>query len=223
MNKEAIVVLLDVNSTMAKKLGQSKDNQNQPEEERIKVAKDAIRMLLEQKLLHNAKHDVGLVLFGTEGTDNRLQDVFKEDDQYTNVTTARELQNVDLDFFRFVQNIQTTPAAVSAPQGDMIDALVVGIDMLTRFVGTKKYKKRIFLVTDGEKKANIKNEQLNTIIETINAHGVKLNCITMDFCNELEESEDEDDNVDLNQKDNQIKDTGETPTQVQNKETLLKI
>jgi len=72
MNKEAIVVLLDVNSTMAKKLGQSKDNQNQPEEERIKVAKDAIRMLLEQKLLHNAKHDVGLVLFGTEGTDNRL-------------------------------------------------------------------------------------------------------------------------------------------------------
>jgi len=94
----------------------------------------------------------------------------------------------------------------------MIDALVVGIDMLTRFVGTKKYKKRIFLVTDGEKKANIKNEQLNTIIETINAHGVKLNCITMDFCNELEESEDEDDNVDLNQKDNQIKDTGETPT-----------
>ena len=223
MNKEAIVVLLDVNSTMAKKLGQSKDNQNQPEEERIKVAKDAIRMLLEQTLLHNAKHDVGLVLFGTEGTDNRLQDVFKEDDQYTNVTTARELQNVDLDFFRFVQNIQTTPAAVSAPQGDMIDALVVGIDMLTRFVGTKKYKKRIFLVTDGEKKANIKNEQLNTIIETINAHGVKLNCITMDFCNELEESEDEDDNVDLNQKDNQIKDTGETPTQVQNKETLLKI
>jgi hypothetical protein len=37
----------------------------------------------------------------------------------------------------------------------MIDSLIVGLDMLLRFTGTKKYKKRMFLITDGEKKTNL--------------------------------------------------------------------
>jgi hypothetical protein len=37
----------------------------------------------------------------------------------------------------------------------MIDALIVGLDMLLRFTGNKKYRKRIFLITDGEKQTKI--------------------------------------------------------------------
>ena len=45
-------------------------------------------MLLEQKLLHNPKHDFGLVLFGTEETHNALNDTMGVD-EYRNVTTER--------------------------------------------------------------------------------------------------------------------------------------
>ena len=67
MNKEAIVVILDVNSTMLKNLKGSST-------QRFQAAKDSIRMLLEQKLLHNPKHDFGLVLFGSEQTSNKLNE-----------------------------------------------------------------------------------------------------------------------------------------------------
>ena len=99
---------------------------------------------------------MGLVLFGTSETSNRLNDLYEGANQYTNVTTARHLGRVDLDFFRYVQNIQATPQSESPEHGDMIDALIVGLDLLIHFTGTKKYKKRVFLITDGEKKTKIK-------------------------------------------------------------------
>jgi hypothetical protein len=64
--------------------------------------------------------------------------------------------------------------------------------MLCKFVEKKKYKKRIFLITDGEKKAKFVEQELNEICETIKANDIKLNCITIDFCNELAEDEDEE-------------------------------
>lgn len=97
-NKEAVVVLLDVNCTMLKNLGSGGDGGSQ--EQRIKVAKDAIRMLLEQKLLHNPKHDVALVLFGTPDTHNRMHEQYGDGTHYSNISVVRSLCQVDLDFFR---------------------------------------------------------------------------------------------------------------------------
>lgn len=37
---------------------------------KIQVAKDAIKLLLQQKLVHYARHDFGIVLFGTRETAN---------------------------------------------------------------------------------------------------------------------------------------------------------
>jgi hypothetical protein len=76
----------------------------------------------------------------------------------------------------------------------MLDGLIVGLDMLCRFVGTKKYRKRLFLITDGEKETNFTNDEIDQIIQTIKNNDIKLNCITLDFCNELaEDDSDEDD------------------------------
>ena len=93
MNKEAIVVILDVNSTMMKNL------RGETKQQRFKAAKDSIRMLLEQKLLHNPKHDFGLVLFGTEQTSNNLNKEMGGTD-YKNVVTERAIGQIDLEFFR---------------------------------------------------------------------------------------------------------------------------
>ena len=124
--------------------------------------------------------------------------------------------------------------ASEPPRGDMIDALIVGLDELVRFCGTRKVRKRIFLITDGEKRADLDESELQKLIENINSNQVKLNCITMDFCNELAEDSDEDeeendDEKDLNQeqqvkeKKPKEKESGETEVQVKNKDTLMKM
>jgi len=69
--------------------------------------------------------------------------------EYSNVTTDRQVGPIDLEFFRNVQNIDVEPEAQE--KGDILDGLIVGLDMLVRFCGTKKYRKRMFLITDGEK------------------------------------------------------------------------
>lgn len=147
-------------------------------------------MLLEQKLLHNPKHDFGLVLFGTEETSNNLHDEMGGND-YCNVVTERMIGPIDLEFFRKVQEIEAESA--QQEKGDILDGLIVGLDMLCRFVGTKKYRKRIFLITDGEKETSYSNGELKEIVETIKKNDIKLNAITLDFCDELAEDEDDED------------------------------
>jgi len=66
------------------------------------------------------------------------------------------------------------------------------MDILLQHCGKKKYKKRLFLITDGESKANCDDNEMETIVKTILENEIKLNCITMDFCNELAEDSDED-------------------------------
>ena len=57
---------------MLKSLGVKKGGSKK--ETRLKVAIDALRMLIEQKLLNNPKHEVSLVLFGTPETSNRMHE-----------------------------------------------------------------------------------------------------------------------------------------------------
>ena len=100
---------------------------------------------------------------------------------------------IDLQFFRDVQELQAEKEEIE--KGDMMDGLIVGLDMLCKFVGSKKYKKRIFLITDGEKQTKFTNQEVSQIVDTIKENDVKLNCITIDFCDELAEDEsDEEEN-----------------------------
>ena len=74
-----------------------------------------------------------------------------------------------------------------------MDGLIVAMDMLVKHCGTKKYKKRIFLITDGEKEAKYNEGELKTIVTNMNTNDVRLNVITLDFCNDLaEDDEDEE-------------------------------
>ena len=75
----------------------------------------------------------------------------------------------------------------------MLDGLIVGLDMLCRFCGTKKYRKRIFLITDGEKEIKYTSSEFSEITKTIKENDIKLNCITLDFCNDLAEDDSEED------------------------------
>ena len=71
-----------------------------------------------------------------------------------------------------------------------MDGLIVALDMMSRHCGTKKYKKRIFLITDGEKLAKCTEEEKRDVIKSMNETDTRLNVITLDFCDDLAEDED---------------------------------
>ena len=43
-----------------------------------------------------------------------------------------------------------------------MDGMIVALDMLTRFCGTRKYKKRIFVITDGERQTKTTKGELTS-------------------------------------------------------------
>lgn len=67
--------------------------------------------------------------------------------------------------------------------------------MLDSFCGTKKYKKRIFLITDGERETKNNSRELNSLIQTIQEKDIRLNVITLDFANEMAEDSESDHEV----------------------------
>lgn len=171
--------------------------------------------------MHNPKHDVGLILCGTQETGNNLNDTMGEG-EYTNVTTDRQLSQIELSFFRDVQQLQANPEPTE--KGDMLDGLIVGLDMLCRFCGTRKIRKRIFLITDGEKEAKYNSEEFDQVAKTISENDVKLNCITLDFCNDLaEDDSDEEEEREGPDVSMENKETGESEAQLKNKEFLLNL
>lgn len=142
--------------------------------------------------------------------------------EYEGVKTERELMAIDMDFFREVQSISAEEQATE--KGDMLDGLIVGLDMLVQFCGKKKYRKRVFLITDGEKEAKFTKREMNEIIKTINGNDIKLNCITIDFCNDLDESDSDQDPADQQMDHQKVKkESGESEAQLKNKAFLTQI
>lgn len=72
--------------------------------------------------------------------------------EYENVTTFQTLEKVNLNLFRRLEEIHAEDKAIV--KGDIMDGLIVGLDLLVRYCGTKKYKKRVFLITDGDRPTN---------------------------------------------------------------------
>ena len=105
---------------------------------------------------------MGVVLIGTKDTDNYLNSNIGEK-EYTHVTTFHNLEKINLDFFRRVEQIKAEDKTFN-DGGDIMDGLIVGIDELIRHCGTKKYKKRVFLITDGEKETKCSPGEFKTII-----------------------------------------------------------
>jgi uncharacterized protein with von Willebrand factor type A (vWA) domain len=74
-------------------------------------------------------------------------------DQYANVTSYRAVEKLSLDALRSLENVQ--PEIKVTKGGDLMDGMIVALDMLSRHCGTRKYKKRIFVISDGEKEAKV--------------------------------------------------------------------
>lgn len=69
--------------------------------------------------------------------------------------------------------------------------------MIDRYCEARKYKKRVFLITDGEHPTQTNKDEIKSLIEKFNEKGIRLNVITLDFANELGQ-QDSDSETDVN-------------------------
>eukprot|EP00742_Colponemidia_sp_Colp-10_P004962 GILJ01005302.1.p1 GENE.GILJ01005302.1~~GILJ01005302.1.p1 ORF type:complete len:723 (-),score=144.13 GILJ01005302.1:98-2182(-) len=139
---------------------------------RLEVAIESVKLLIQQKMLLAPRDEVGLVLFGTEESENELH---AADGGYEHVTTAREINVSDLDFLKFMDDIGATDQ-----EGDFLDGLVVGLDALIKRVGKKAYSKRVFLITDGESPVAGKGDVPQIVNQLLNMEA-RFNVIGVDF------------------------------------------
>ncbi|KAL5712525.1 ATP-dependent DNA helicase II subunit 2 [Ranunculus cassubicifolius] len=158
--KEALLLLLDVGPSMHGLI---------PEMEKI------CSMLVQKKTIFNRNDEVGIVLFGTEDTNNELTN---EIGGYEHIVVLRNFKVVDGDV---IEALQTLPRGTVC--GDFLDAIVVGMDMMIKKFGpTNKGKKRLCLITRAQDPTKVpfegtKEEQVDTIATQMNSHGMKLESI----------------------------------------------
>ncbi|XP_061371049.1 ATP-dependent DNA helicase 2 subunit KU80 isoform X2 [Gastrolobium bilobum] len=161
-NKEALLLLLDVGPSMHSVL---------PEIEKV------CSMLVQKKLIYNKYDEVGIILFGTKDTDNELT---TEVGGYQHVVVLKNIKVVDGDI---VEALQQLPQGTT--DGDFLDAIIVGMDMLIKFFGeTNKGKKRLCLITNAqcpikESVEGTKEDQVTTIAKQMTVHGMRMESIIM--------------------------------------------
>lgn len=161
-NRETVVLVIDVGPTMHDIL---------PDIEKH------CTMLVQKKLMYAKNDEVGIVLFGTEDTKNDLQ---KEVGGYQHVVVLQDIKVVD---DALMNTLRELPRGTC--NGDFLDAIVVGMDMLIKKFGpTNKGKHRLCLITDAQHPVKdpdegSKTDQVDTIGQLMKTHGVRLDCIVV--------------------------------------------
>ncbi|KAG5040656.1 hypothetical protein JHK85_013132 [Glycine max] len=160
--QEALLLLLDVGPSMHPALSE---------------IEKVCSMLVHKKLIYSKYDEVGIVLFGTEDTNNELT---TEVGGYQHVVVLKNIKVVDGDI---VEALQQLPRGTT--DGDFLDAVIVGMDVLVKKFGvTNKGKKRVCLITNAqcqikESDEGTKEEQVTTIAKQMTAHGIKMESIIM--------------------------------------------
>lgn len=161
-NKEKLVLLLDVGPSMHSVL---------PEVEKV------CSMLVEKKLIYSKNDEVGVVVFGTEETNNDLK---REVGGYDNIVVLQDIKVVDGDM---IDTLQKLPRGTV--NGDFLDAIVVGMDMLIKkYKDVYKGKKRLCLITNAihpikDSLEGSKEDQVRTIAVQMTLQGMKMESLVV--------------------------------------------
>ncbi|KAF4384654.1 hypothetical protein F8388_003961 [Cannabis sativa] len=161
-NKETLLLLIDVGPSMHNAL---------PEIEKVCFS------LIQKKLIFTKYDEVGVILFGTQDTNNELTN---EVGGYEHVVVLRKIGVVDVDLLETLQ-----PLPRGTHSGDFLDAIIVGMDMLIKKYGvTNKGKKRLCLITNAicpikPSNEGTEDDQVTIIADKMNAHGMKMESIVV--------------------------------------------
>jgi hypothetical protein len=140
--KEALCVVIDVSRHMRPHLDD---------------ALEAVRMLVNAKILFHKQDVVGLVLHGTQATENTVAAEYGGD-QYMHITETHAMAPVSYRTLEALDRTAATPVVDPEDSADLIDSLCVGMFAVIAYVKKLKFAKRVILLTDGTSPATAEGE-----------------------------------------------------------------
>lgn len=174
---EALVIVIDVSPSMS--------NAGEDGKSPLDKCLTAANMILQRKIFTDTKKnkdEAALILFGTDGTENSLNQEFG-DGNYENITVSREMNVIDLEMLKFVNN-GVLPGTVN---GDFIDALVVALDHMNTKCSGRKMDQKVVLFSDLQHEFN--TDKLDSIIDGMKRNNVKMIFVGPDIDSNDDESE----------------------------------
>ncbi|KAG6970164.1 hypothetical protein JG688_00004992 [Phytophthora aleatoria] len=183
--KEAVVVLLDVGASMCMPLRErvsisDKNRQDAGDElqhTRFAAAVAAVENAIQQKLFFKPKDEVGIVAYGSEETDNQLNEEQGED-EYGNVQVVNSIDSPTLHMIKRLRELK--PSKSEETKMDILDGMIVALDLLFRRTDGKKYDKRLMIITDAAAKIADAGD-LESVVTMMQNMEVKLQVIGLDF------------------------------------------
>mmetsp|Transcript_31323 Transcript_31323/g.43442 ORF Transcript_31323/g.43442 Transcript_31323/m.43442 type:complete len:748 (+) Transcript_31323:84-2327(+) len=142
-----------------------------------------LHSFVHSRVIFKPKDEVGLVLFGSNATHNDLNTETEsqqpgegeDQQQYSGVYVVSSLRSLDLGMLRMTQE-EGLGALKGDKEGDFLDALTVGIDMLLK-CPRKATGKRLLLLTDLNSEVELDEEFIDSLVAQMQAHKIQLEVV----------------------------------------------
>ncbi|KAF4028831.1 Ku C terminal domain like [Phytophthora infestans] len=183
--KEAVLVLLDVGASMRAPLRERvsvsdknrQDTDNDLQHTRFAAALAAVENVVQQKLFFKPKDEVGIVAYGSEDTDNQLNEE-QGQGEYRNVQVVNSIDSPTLHMIKRLRELK--PSKSEETKVDILDGIIVALDLLFRRTDGKKYDKRLLIITDAAAKIADAGD-LESVVTMMQNMEVQLQVIGLDF------------------------------------------
>ncbi|TFK76643.1 SPOC domain-like protein [Pluteus cervinus] len=131
-----------------------------------------VKLKIQEMIYNGRKTDqCGVILFGSEETNNIINE---KNGGYDNVSEYIPIAQPNANTLAKLHELQP-----SSTIGDPIDALIVGIETQANYLGTKKWTRKIVIVTDGDNPIEI--EDWEAIVKKMDGLDITLTIVGVDF------------------------------------------
>ncbi|XP_019526576.3 X-ray repair cross-complementing protein 5 [Aedes albopictus] len=182
-NKEGCMIILDVGKDTLTKSGKN-------DQTFFERAKSCVSKIVQRKIFSKPQDEVGLVLMGTDDTNNQLN---VEYGGYHHISEAFELNPSNWQMLRVLEK----QVHASKVNGDWFDALVVAMNFLKVGAQAKKFASlKIILVSALSVSSNLDEDQMDSVVRKLTDMPCELNVIN-DSVEHHVDSEDQHDEDNL--------------------------
>ncbi|EXJ59273.1 hypothetical protein A1O7_06705 [Cladophialophora yegresii CBS 114405] len=167
-DKEATVYIIDVAQSMGEK-------HNGREESDLEWSLQWVYDRITGVVFTGRKTlQVGVLGLGTDETDNSMMD---QDDSYKHISVLQPITQLLLPD---LQNLPKVLKPSHTDERDIVSAIILGVDMISRHCKHLKYKKRIFVVTNATG-SHIDEDDLDQVAQQFKDNNIDLTLLGVDF------------------------------------------
>lgn len=180
--KEAVVLILDANESM--------DAPYEDEKSRFECAKQVCLDMISDLMIRSKTHEVAVLVLKSPYTKHHFWEDDDEDEHteipFSNILElggdgmATGVNRPHPNLLRKIQGLKVS-SSTSRLRGDFCDGIVVAADALYKRTSTKKYQRRIVLITDAEHKVQLDPQQLLVVLDSLRAMECRLEVIGINF------------------------------------------